>query len=323
MSKKLRIIFIGTPEFAVESLKAVYESGRNVLAVITAPDKKAGRGQKIKFSAVKQYALEKNLPVLQPSNLKSESFLNELAAFNADIQLVVAFRMLPEAVWNMPRLGTFNLHASLLPKYRGAAPINWAIINGEKETGLTTFFLKQEIDTGDVLLQKTIQLKPNETAGSLHDTLMVEGAQLVLESFELIESGAYQLKQQAQLSLSKNTPLAPKIFKEHCRIDWEKTALEIERLVRGMSPYPTAWTKITQVESGKTLQLKVFELNILDEVSQSPGKIELKAGRLTIGTSDYFLELKELQLEGKKRMSAKALINGFDIQNYRIAPFES
>ena len=218
----------------------------------------------------------------------------------------------------MPRLGTFNLHASLLPKYRGAAPINWAIINGEKETGLTTFFLKHQIDTGDVLLQKTIPIKENETAGSLHDTLMLAGGKLVLESLEIIEQGDIQLKQQAQLEHSENAPLAPKIFKEDCRIDWQKTAKEIDRLVRGMSPYPAAWTKIIDNDSGKKLQLKIYEVSILDETSGAAGKIELNEGRLKIGASDKFLEIIELQLEGKKRMSAKALINGFDTQNYLI-----
>lgn len=318
MNKNLKIIFIGTPDFAVESLRAIHESGKNVVAVITAPDKKAGRGQKMQVSAVKEYALAQNLALLQPSNLKDEAFLKELAAFNADLQIVVAFRMLPELVWNMPRLGTFNLHASLLPKYRGAAPINWAIINGEKETGLTTFFLKHQIDTGDVLLQKIIPIKENETAGSLHDSLMLAGGKLVLESLEIIEKGDFQLKQQAQLAHSENAPLAPKIFKEDCRIDWQKTAKEIDRLVRGMSPYPAAWTKIIDNDSGKKLQLKIYEVSILDETSGAAGKIELNEGRLKIGASDKFLEIIELQLEGKKRMSAKALMNGFDIQNYLI-----
>lgn len=316
--KDLRIIFMGTPDFAVESLRKVYESGRKVVAVVTAPDKKAGRGQKVQQSAVKKYAVENNLPVLQPTNLKSEEFIAELKAFQADIQVVVAFRMLPEIVWNMPPMGTFNLHASLLPNYRGAAPINWAVINGEEYSGVTTFFLKHQIDTGDVILQEKVKLAPRETAGSLHDKLMNVGGELVIKTFDLIESGDYELKSQDQL-IDSNSPIneAPKIFREDCEIQWHKNAEEVDRLIRGLSPYPAAWTSIKSLSNGKKLNLKIFKAKP-SEIQSKAKEIKIIDRKLHIGTSDFYLEIEELQLEGKKRMSATSLLNGFSFDDQEI-----
>lgn len=316
--KDLRIIFMGTPDFAVESLRKVYESGRKVVAVVTAPDKKAGRGQKVQQSAVKKYAVENNLPVLQPTNLKSEEFIAELKAFQADIQVVVAFRMLPEVVWNMPAMGTFNLHASLLPNYRGAAPINWAVINGEEYSGVTTFFLKHQIDTGDVILQEKVKLAPRETAGSLHDKLMNVGGELVIKTFNLIESGDYELKSQEQL-IAPNSLIneAPKIFREDCEIQWHKNAEEVDRLIRGLSPYPAAWTSIKSLSNGKKLNLKIFKAKP-SEIQSKSKEIKIIDRKLHIGTSDFYLEIEELQLEGKKRMSATSLLNGFSFDDQEI-----
>ena len=316
--KDLRIICMGTPDFAVESLRQIHKSGRKVVAVVTAPDKKAGRGQKIQQSAVKKYAEENKLPVLQPTNLKSEEFIAELKAFQADIQVVVAFRMLPEVVWNMPAMGTFNLHASLLPNYRGAAPINWAVINGEEYSGVTTFFLKHQIDTGDVILQEKVKLAPRETAGSLHDKLMNVGGKLVIKTFDLIESGDYELKSQDQL-IDSNSPIneAPKIFREDCEIQWHKSAEEVDRLIRGLSPYPAAWTSIKSLSNGKKLNLKIFKAKPTEIQSKSK-EIKIIDRKLHIGTKDYFLEIEELQLEGKKRMTASSLLNGFSFNDQEI-----
>jgi len=318
MSKDLRIIFFGTPAFAVESLKCILQSGRKVVAVVTAPDRKAGRGRQIKHSAVKQYASKQNLPILQPTNLKSSEFIQKLNALKADIQIVVAFRMLPEAVWSMPPLGTFNLHASLLPKYRGAAPINWAIINGEKETGLTTFFLKHQIDTGDVLLQEKVPIEVDETAGSLHDKLMLQGGQLVLKSMQIIESGDFELQSQEKLIPTENPPNAPKLFKADCQIFWNQKALQVDRLIRGLSPYPAAWTTLYSGEQKMSLQLKIFACRISNKTARKPGKIEIDNKRLLIHCKDNLLELLEVQLEGKKRMKTADLLNGFQINNFKI-----
>jgi len=320
MEKGLRIIFIGTPEFAVESLRCVHESGRNVVAVITAPDRKAGRGQKLKSSAVKEYALNHQIPILQPTNLKSPEFISSLQDLKADIQIVVAFRMMPEVVWNMPRLGTFNLHASLLPNYRGAAPINWAIINGEKETGVTTFFLKHKIDTGDLLLQESVKILANETAGSLHDKLMTVGGQLVLKSLDQIEAGDYQLTQQKSL-LTDSDELkdAPKIFKADCEINWNKTALEIDQQIRGLSPFPAAWTTLKHLETEKQLNLKILKTSTLvGQFSTITGEIIVKDKKIHINCGIGILIIEELQLEGKRRMSAMEALNGFNFANYKI-----
>lgn len=316
--KDLRIIFIGTPDFAVESLRQIHESGRNVVAVVTSVDRKAGRGQKVQQSAVKKYAESQGIPVLQPTNLKSEDFLEELKSYQADIQVVVAFRMLPEVVWNMPPLGTFNLHASLLPNYRGAAPINWVIINGEKESGVTTFFLKHQIDTGDVLFQEKVTIEDKETAGSLHDKLMAVGGKLVVKTLEAIESEDYKLIPQQELDTTDGrSKAAPKIFRADCEINWEETALAVDRLIRGLSPYPAAWTTVYNESTQKKLNLKIFQTEI-SELKSKARAIKTIDQKLYLGTADYFLEIKELQLEGKKRMSAEDLLNGFSFEQHQI-----
>ena len=262
--KDLRIVYMGTPDFAVEPLKRLVEGGYNVVGCITMPDKPAGRGHKIQFSPVKEYAIEKNIPLLQPEKLKDEGFQSDLKAWNADLQIVVAFRMLPESVWNMPRLGTFNLHASLLPQYRGAAPINWAVINGEKETGVTTFFLTHDIDTGNIILQEKIKIEETDNVGIVHDKLMTIGADLVTKTVDKILDGTITTTQQSVLyeNPSELKP-APKIFKETCKIDFNEKAQRIHNLVRGLSPYPAAWCELLDRE-GNATAIKVFETEILN-----------------------------------------------------------
>ena len=297
----LKIVFFGTPEFAVCALKNIIENGYKVVAVITAPDKPAGRGYQLQMSAVKKAAIELRLPILQPTNLKSTDFITELKSLNADIQIVIAFRMLPEIVWNMPRMGTFNLHASYLPNYRGAAPINWAIINGEKQTGVTTFFLKHEIDTGDLILREKTEILPNETVGELYERLMIQGAKLVTQSLDLICSGNLHLTQQE----SGEFPHAPKIYDEHCRIDWNKTATQIFNQVRGLSPYPGAYT----IWNDK--KLKLFKVEILNNKSDEIGLLEINSNKEFIAHCfDFQIKIIDLQLEGKKRMSTIDFING-------------
>jgi methionyl-tRNA formyltransferase len=300
---------MGTPDFAVESLKALHENGYQVVGVITMPDKPAGRGHKIQYSPVKQYALDQNLRLLQPEKLKDETFLDELKSLQADLQIVVAFRMLPELVWNMPRLGTFNLHASLLPQYRGAAPINWAVINGETETGATTFFLQHEIDTGNIILQEKMPVSQTDTAGDIHDRLMVMGGKLVVKTVDLILEGKAQGKPQQH---SDELKLAPKIFKETCRIDWNKSTGELYNFVRGLSPYPAAWTEITS-PSGELLQIKIFETKEERHAhNQTPGKLLTdNKSFVKITTPDGYLNLLSLQLPGKKRMSVEELLRGY------------
>ncbi len=311
----LRIIYMGTPEFAVESLRALVEGGYNVVAVVTMPDKPAGRGHKVQYSAVKEYALSAGLPILQPEKLKDEQFVETLRSYHADLQIVVAFRMLPEVVWNMPRLGTFNLHASLLPQYRGAAPINWAVINGDKETGVTTFFLKHEIDTGDMILQERLTIGDNEDVGSVHDRLMLMGAQLVIKTVELILSGHVQTTPQPELPVDQMRP-APKIFKETCQIDFRRTKQEVHNFVRGLSPYPTAWCELTI--GGQKQIVKVYKTEI-NESALSNKKSGIKDistdGRhyLRVGCSDGWIDLIEVQLPGKKRMNVRDLLNGIHL----------
>lgn len=309
--KDLKIIFMGTPEFAVESLKALYEGGYNIVAVVTMPDKPAGRGHQLQFSAVKQYALSKNLPILQPEKLKDEQFITTLRSFQADLQIVVAFRMLPQVVWSMPRLGTFNLHASLLPQYRGAAPINWAIINGDKETGATTFFLKQEIDTGDMILQERIKIEDNENVGSVHDRLMVIGANLVIKTVDLILQNKVTTTPQPILP-DEQMRHAPKIFKETCEIDFNKTQQQIHNFVRGLSPYPAAWAQLTI--GGEKQIVKIYET----QINQQPQDTNLPIGSvitdnktfLKVQCQDGCIDILQLQLPGKKRMNTKDLLNG-------------
>lgn len=309
----LRIVFMGTPEFAVESLKILVEDKYNVVGVVTMPDKPAGRGHKLQYSAVKQYALAQNLPVFQPEKLKDESFLEDLRALKADLQIVVAFRMLPEVVWNMPRYGTFNLHASLLPQYRGAAPINWAIINGEKETGATTFFLTHEIDTGKIILQEKIEISDTDNAETVHDRLMVLGAGLVKRTVDLLTEGRTDAIDQSQF-IQDETILksAPKIFKETCEIDFSKSVEEIYNFVRGLSPYPTAWTEIAFPDQSEKMTLKIFE------TEKEFSKHELPIGTLLtdgkkwakIALTDGFIHLKSVQAPGKKRMEIGELLRG-------------
>ena len=303
---------MGTPEFAVESLKALVENEYNVVGVITVPDKPAGRGQKLKISPVKEYAVEQGLKVLQPEKLKATPFLAELGALKADLQVIVAFRMLPELVWDMPPMGTFNLHGSLLPQYRGAAPINWAVINGEKETGVTTFFLQHEIDTGNIIDQKRLPIRPNDTAGTVHDKMMVLGASLVLETVHKICEGTAATKPQDHFAEAGITlKSAPKIFKEDCKINWSEPITHVHNRIRGLSPYPAAWTEITDAES-KTIVLKIFESKIIENTSKPTGSIYTD-GKSTICISGNggTLKINSLQLAGKKRMTAKEFLNGF------------
>lgn len=308
MDKKLRIIFMGTPEFAVPGLQQLVENGFNVVAVITAPDKPKGRGKKLGTSPVKDYAVSQNLPVLQPTNLKNPDFLAELKSYEADLQIVVAFRMLPEAVWNMPPLGSYNLHASLLPDYRGAAPINWAIINGEKETGVTTFKLKHEIDTGNVLFQEKEPITKDDTVGTLYERLMQKGASLIIKSVEAISEGTVDLKPQVMPQQEKH---APKIFREDCEINWNQPSVSVRNFIRGLSPYPAAWTTL------EGLTFKVFF------AEQSPNNYSSEAGTfetdgktyLDVKTADGALRLLEVQLQGKKRMKTEDFLRGYQLKN--------
>jgi len=316
MKKELRIVYMGTPDFAVESLKILVENNYNIVGVITAPDKPAGRGQKIMQSAVKKYADANNLKTLQPTNLKDEGFINELKSLNANLQIVVAFRMLPEAVWNMPEIGTFNLHASLLPQYRGAAPINWSIINGEKETGVSTFFLQHKIDTGDIIAQEKINIGENETAGELHDKLMNIGSDLVLKTVQDIEDNNIKAQPQNENQELKE---AFKIFKPFCKINWNKSISEIHNHIRGLSPYPTAWTEFKHKTTGEIVSCKLFrtELELIDH-NLTIGTITPTKTELKIAVKGGLINIKELQLAGKKRLEMAALLNGFDFNNYTL-----
>ena len=303
----MRIVFMGTPEFAVASLKGLVEADFNIAGVITAPDKPAGRGLKINESAVKIYALQQGLNILQPEKLKGPEFLHSLKDLRADIQVVVAFRMLPEVVWNMPPLGTINLHGSLLPQYRGAAPINWAVINGEKETGVTTFKLQHEIDTGNILLQKKFDISEDETAGDVHDRMKIIGAELLVETLKRITDN--NIQEQPQPS-AENILHAPKIFTETCRIDWKKNVKTIYNLVRGLSPYPGAFTML----EGKTLKILKAE-KIISAVQEEPGTF-LTDGRtfLKFAAGDGYLNVLDLQLEGKKKMQVQEFLRGFRLK---------
>lgn len=310
MNKNIRIVFMGTPEFAVESLKKIIENGFNVVGVITSPDKPAGRGQKIIKSDVKLFAEKNNLHVLQPTNLKSPEFLKELLILNPDLQIVVAFRMLPEQVWNLPKLGTFNLHASLLPNYRGAAPINWAIINGEKSTGITTFFLNKEIDTGKIIYQQEIEIKNNYNAKDLHDILMIEGSKLVIKTIKSIISEKINTIDQNKLFNSDVTiKQAPKIFTKDCKINWENNSTQIYNFVRGLSPYPSAWTEFN------IFRAKIFKTSVeitnhnytLDKII-TDNKTYFK-----IAVKDGFVNILELQISGKKRNNIKDFLRGFKL----------
>lgn len=301
----MRIVFMGTPEFAVASLDALIVSGAHIVGVVTAPDKPAGRGQKLSESAVKQYAVAHDLKVLQPEKLKDPGFLAELKALNADLQVVVAFRMLPEVVWNMPPKGTINLHASLLPHYRGAAPINWAVINGEKESGVTTFFLKQDIDTGNVLFTEKITLTGSETAGELHDRLMNKGAGLLVKTVKAIESGRYMEHPQ---EVFENITLkhAPKIFKDDCKIDFNQPVETVYNLIRGLSPHPAAFTTL----NGKTLKIYRADKMAGEPGIQPGGFLSDNKSHLKFACTDGFISVTDLQLEGKKRLSIEEFLRG-------------
>ena len=304
--EKLRIVFMGTPDFAVGILDQIVKNNYNVVGVITAADKPAGRGQKIKYSAVKEYALANNLNLLQPTNLKDESFLGELKSLNANLQVVVAFRMLPKVVWEMPSLGTFNLHASLLPNYRGAAPINWAIINGETKTGVTSFFIDDKIDTGAMILSSEIEITPNENAGQLHDRLMNLGSKTVIDTLNLIEKGNVSTIIQEDHADIKT---AYKLNKENCKIDWTKSAAEINNLIRGLSPYPASWCFFT--DKDQEWNVKIYDSAIISEQHDySTGKIISSKKELKIAVKDGFIQIFSLQFPGKKKMTTAELLNG-------------
>ncbi len=304
--KDLRIIFMGTPDFAVTILDGLLKDNYTIVGVITAPDKPSGRGRKMNQSAVKKAALANNLPILQPSNLKSESFLSELKSLNANLQIVVAFRMLPKVVWSMPKFGTFNLHASLLPNYRGAAPINWAIINGEKKTGVTTFFIDDKIDTGEIILQAEVEIKPDETVGELHDTLMYLGSELVNKTVHLIANSKIATKKQPKTE----GKIAPKLFSSNCKIDWSKPLQDVYNHVRGLNPYPAAWSSL---QNGKeTIHVKIYD--VIKESAQHNfefGTIHTTKKELKIAVPNGYLIIMSLKLSGKRKMDTQNLLNGF------------
>lgn len=314
--KDLKIIFMGTPEFAVGTLSALVEGGYNVVAVVTQPDRPVGRHQDtLQPSQVKQYAISKGLPILQPEKMKDPVFIEALRSFNADIQVVVAFRMLPEIVWDMPRFGTFNVHAALLPQYRGAAPINWAVINGETKTGVTTFFLDHNIDTGRIILQDTFEIKDDYNVEDVYNGLMSLGAKAALKTLDMIIAGNGNVETMEQDCLINDESVlhsAPKIFKETCQINWNNTCKHIYDFIRGLSPYPGAWTNI-RYNDGKSSVLKIYNTSktTTSSLDITPGTLFIDKGQLFVATKDCWLRLNEIQLSGKKRMDAKTFINGF------------
>ncbi len=314
LSKEIRIVFMGTPDFAVESLKSLIENGYRIVGVITSPDKPAGRGRQLSESAVKKYAVENKLKVLQPEKLKNPEFIAELEALKADLQIVVAFRMLPEMVWSMPPMGTFNLHASLLPQYRGAAPLNWAIINGETETGATTFLLSHEIDTGEIIFQEKVIIDENDTVGDLHDRMMCIGSALVLKTVDALAMKQVQPIDQNQLiDHPERIKQAPKIFKDDCLIDWTKDTESVRNLIRGLSPYPAAWTELIHPDKPEVLTAKIYAATRDNSnLPAVPGTI-LTDGKkyMKIACPDGWLSISEIQLSGKKRMHIDELLRGF------------
>jgi len=313
--EQLRIVFMGTPEFAVGILDAIYQQNYTIVGVITAADKPAGRGQKVKYSAVKEYALKKNLKLLQPTNLKDEGFLAELCSLEANLQVVVAFRMLPEVVWRMPKLGTFNLHASLLPQYRGAAPINWAVINGEDTTGVTTFFIDDKIDTGAMILRAETGIGTNESAGELHDRLMDLGKDTVIKTLALIERGNVQTTIQP---MDNDIKTAYKLNKDNCKIDWTKPGQEIFNLVRGLSPYPAAWCFIN--DKDEELSIKIYETNfIAEEHNLSVGAVIADKKEIKVAVANGFIKIISLQMPGRRKMSANELLNGMAFTENAVA----
>lgn len=308
---------MGTPDFAVEVLRQLVEGGYNVVGVITMPDKPAGRGHKIQYSPVKQYALEQNLPLLQPEKLKDEAFVEALREWKADLQIVVAFRMLPEVVWNMPRLGTFNLHASLLPQYRGAAPINWAVINGDTETGITTFFLKHEIDTGEVIQQVRVPIADTDNVEVVHDKLMMLGGKLVLETVDAILNGTVKPISQEEMAVVGELRPAPKIFKETCRIDWNQPVKKIYDFIRGLSPYPAAWSELIASEKAESVVVKIFESEKVYESHQLAAGTIVTDGKkfMKVAVPDGFVSILSLQLPGKKRLKTDELLRGYRLED--------
>ncbi|MBK9591632.1 MAG: methionyl-tRNA formyltransferase [Crocinitomicaceae bacterium] len=311
---KKKIVFMGTPEFAVRSLEVLLDGGIEVAAVVTVPDKPAGRGQQLSQSAVKMFALEKGIKILQPEKLKDEHFLSELRNINADLFVVVAFRMLPELVWAMPKLGTINLHGSLLPQYRGAAPINWAVINGDHETGATTFFIEKEIDTGKIIDRVTIPIDEKDNAGTVHDRLMEQGAQLLLKTVESIFKGTANGIPQLDF-IEGDLKAAPKIFKEDCLLDWNQSVESVYNKIRGLSPYPAAWTNLINGDQKKTL--KIFAAAKHLNSTNHSFELKTEGSKMFIGCSDGWLEILELQLEGKKRMLTAEFLNGFQIAGWK------
>lgn len=312
--KDLRIVYMGTPEFAVESLRRLVEGGYNVVGVVTMPDKPIGRhGSVLQSSPVKQYAVEQDIKVLQPERLKDETFVEELRSLKADLQIVVAFRMLPEMVWNMPPLGTFNLHASLLPQYRGAAPINWAVINGETETGITTFFLKHEIDTGEVIQQVKVPIADTDDVGIVHDKLMRLGGDLVLETVDAILQGSIKTIPQEEMISGTELRPAPKIFKQTCRIDWNATVKEVYDFVRGLSPYPAAWTELQVAGNNSPLTMKVYRTEKISLPCSAPAGSIRTDGKtyFHIAAQGGYISVLSLQLSGKKRMEVEDFLRGF------------
>ena len=318
--EELRIIYMGTPDFAVETLRLLVERGYNVVAVVTMPDKPAGRGHKIQFSPVKQYALSVGLPVLQPERLKDEAFIEELRSYNAHLQIVVAFRMLPQVVWDMPPMGTFNLHASLLPQYRGAAPLNWAIMNGDKETGITTFFLTHEIDTGRVIQRRSIPIADTDNVGIIHDRLMEMGAEMVCETVDNIIADKVVAIAQEELMTDEPLRPAPKIFKDTCHLDFARKVEDLYNQVRGLSPYPAAWCEFVSPE-GEAVGVKVFEAaRHICEHCNTPGTIHTDGKKvIEIACEDGYLQILSLQLAGKKRLTAEELLRGFRLTNDYVA----
>jgi methionyl-tRNA formyltransferase len=320
-AQELRIVFMGTPDFAVASLQALVDGGYNVAGVITAPDKPAGRGKKLTESAVKKYAVENNIKVLQPEKLKNPDFIEELKALKPDLQVVVAFRMLPEVVWAMPPLGTFNLHGSLLPQYRGAAPLNWAVINGETKTGVTTFLLDHKIDTGKILFRREIKIGKNDTVGDVHDRLMEVGARLVLKTVDALAKGKVKPIPQSELESDENSKPAPKIFKIDCKINWTKDVETVRNLIRGLSPHPAAWANLVHKDTGRTIPCKIFFAQpVISAETAAPGTIDSDdESFLNVACGNGWLEITDLQLSGKKRMNAADFLRGFrNIMDYRF-----
>lgn len=321
--EELRIVYMGTPEFAVESLRALVESNYQIVGVVTMPDKPVGRhGSVLQASPVKQYAAAHQIPILQPERLKDESFLAELRALKADLQIVVAFRMLPEAVWNMPRFGTFNLHASLLPQYRGAAPINWAVINGEKETGVTTFFLTHEIDTGKIIRQQKLSITDTDDVGTVHDQLMTLGAGLVIKTVNLLlenDGNIDTIPQETLYNSENELRPAPKLFKETCRVDWQQPVRSVYNFIRGLSPYPAAWTEL-KMSDGTTLPMKIFQAEVIYETHDLPiGTLRSDHKTyLDIALNDGFVRLLSIQIAGKKRLDINSFLNGLKLMPVNV-----